>query len=159
MKLTRNLLLFLVIIYFNSCETPDYAYIRNLTNNTAIIDVFLLKTTEMKTLPNKVRITNRIVPFKGDYRRFFRDSTQNVVWLDTNHFKFEINPHSTADLSDMIGVFQNSSPRNPNIRLTITSSNKTDTLLTGNGWEGFRHELFGYKHIWFGRPVLYYDIK
>jgi hypothetical protein len=159
MKLTRNFLLFLVIVCLNSCETPDYAYIRNLTNNTAIIDVFLLKKREMKTLPNKVRISNRVVQFKGGYRKYFLDSTQNVVWLDTSHFKFEINAHSTADLSDMIGAFQNSSPRNPNIRLTITSSNKTDTLLTGNGWEGFRRKLFAYKHIWFGRPVLYYDIK
>ena len=158
MKLTRVSILFLMIFFINSCETPDYAYIRNLTNNIAVIKVLLVDKKEMKTLPNKVRITNRIVKFKSGYRRFFLDSTQNVKWLDTSHFTFEINPHSTADLSDMIGAFENSSPRN-NVMLTITSNGKTDTLHNGNGWKGYRYELFSYKHIWFGRPVLYYDIK
>ena len=158
MKLTKTILLFLIALSVNSCMTPDYAYIRNLTYNVAIINVFLVKKMEMKTLPNKVRITNRIVSFKGVYRRFFLDSTQNIVWLDTSHFKFEVNPHSTADLSDMIGRFENGFPRN-DVRLTITSNGKTDTLQEGNGWKGFRYKLFGYKNILFGKPVLYYDIK
>src|SRR5579872_6446414 len=99
MKLKTTLLLLFNIFYFNSCITPDYAYIRNLTNSVAIINVFLANKKEMKTLPNKVRFANQVVSFKGGYRKFLYN-TLNVVWQDTSNFKFEMKPQSTADLSD-----------------------------------------------------------
>jgi len=87
----RQLLIIGLLItsfFIYSCSTLFDAYIRNMTSENAIIDVFLLDKTQMETLPNKVKVANRIVNFKSAYKKYI-DSTQNVVWLDTNLFNWE----------------------------------------------------------------------
>ena len=101
--------LFCLAFLLNSCSWNFFAYIRNSSAKTAIIDVFLLDKTQMLTLPNKVTVANRLVNFKAGFRKYFY-SSQNVVWVDTSHFKFYIAPQKTIDLTEMAGSFRNGSP-------------------------------------------------
>lgn len=142
------------LIIFCSCTILFHAYIRNATMHTAIIDVYLLDKSQMATLPNKVRVANRTLNFKGNYKKYI-DSTQNVTWMDTEHFKLEIKPNTTVDLSDMAGIFINSHP-SEDVRVTVSTNNKVDTLL--NGRNDFRYNQFHFKGRLFS-PVLYYDVK
>ena len=105
--LILTLLIFTFSLY--SCITYDNAFIRNLTNATATIDVYLLNTSSIKSLPNQVTLANKIVKFKGGYKKYF-DNIQNVIWIDTNHFKLEIEPNTTLNLEHMLGSFVNSFP-------------------------------------------------
>lgn len=149
------LVLFFLISSFYSCSVVYNAYIRNMTNEAAIINVFILEKRSMYTLPNKIKIANMAVKFKGGYKKYF-DETQNVIWLTTEHFKFEMKPNMTADLSDLAGKFINSHPTDE-VRVTVQTTNRTDTLL--NGGIDFRYNLFQFKSMGFASPVIYYDIK
>ncbi len=154
----RQLLIFVFFFLtfsLYSCSMLFNAYIRNTTNEIAIIDVFLLDKIKMTSLPNKVKLANRIVIFKSGYKKYI-DGTQNVIWLDLEHFKFEIDPNTTVDLTDMAGKFLNSFPMG-DVIVTVTTNNRIDTLL--NGGSDFRYGLFGYKKIRFGSPILFFDIK
>lgn len=154
----RGLTLFIIyctVLALSSCTMIFGAYIRNMASETAVIDVFLLDKTDLKTLPNKVTTANRLVKFKSGFRKFL-DSTQNVIWIDVSHFKLEMRANTTVDLSDMAGKFINSSPRG-DVIVTVTLKNKVDTLI--NGRRDFRHEKFEYKNAGFSSPLLHYDIK
>lgn len=144
----------LILLYLSSCTKFFYACIRNTSNQVAAIDVYLLDKTDLKTLPNKVRMTNRIINLKSGYKKYL-DSTQTVTWIDKDHFKLQIQPGTTVDLSDMAGIFINSHPTG-DARVIITTTGKTDTLL--NGRLDYRHEKFNYAGGFFS-PKLYYDIK
>ena len=154
----RRLLSFILVLFafsISSCSMYFDAFIRNMTNEIAVIDVYLLNKRQMKTLPNKVSVANRIVKFRSGYKKYM-DSLQNVIWIDMEHFKLELAPNSTADLTSLAGRFLNSYPREE-VRVTVKVNNKVDTL--SNGRRDFRYELFGYKKMPFGTPILYYDIK
>lgn len=146
-----TLYLFLSI---TSCSLLFNVCIRNTTNDAATIDVYLPDKTNLKTLPNKIRVANSIINVRSGYNRHF-DSTQNVTWIDIDHFKLEIRPQTTVDVSDMVGLFINGSPRGDAI-VIVSSNSKTDTLL--NGINDFRREKFNYTSG-FLTPRLYYDIK
>ena len=145
----------LMMLAFSACITPFNAYLRNPTNSVAIVEVYLLDKQEMKTLPNQIKVADSILEFKGDYKRPFR-KVQNVKWIDTVHFRFELQPHTTADLTDMTAGFTNSYPHG-DFRVTVTTANKVDTLL--NGSKDFRYKLFQYKNKGLSPHILYYDVK
>ncbi len=153
MKNIRIILIVLSLYLISSCSWEFQACIRNLTNAAASVDVYLLDTRNMKTLPNQIRMTNRIINLKRGYKRFL-DSTQNVTWIDINHFRLEIKPRTTVDLSDMAGIFINGSPRNK-VMVIASSAQKTDTLL--NGEYGFAFRKLNYKGGFFTH-ILYHDI-
>jgi hypothetical protein len=137
-----------------SCSLLFNVCIRNTTNDVATVDVFLPDKTNLKTLPNKIRVANSIINVRSGYNRHF-DSTQNVTWIDIDHFKLEIQPKTTVDVSDMAGRSINDSPRGDAV-VIVSLNNKTDTLL--NGINDFRREKFNYTGG-FLTPRLYYDIK
>ncbi|MCO5241459.1 MAG: hypothetical protein M9904_15530 [Chitinophagaceae bacterium] len=153
MKNIRIILMVLSLHLISSCSWKFDACIRNLTDAAALVDVYLLDIRNMKTLPNQIRMTNRVINLERGYKRFL-DSTQNVTWVDINHFRLEINPHTTVDLSDMAGIFINGTPRNK-IMVIASSAHKTDTLL--NGEPGFAFRKLNYKGRFFTH-ILYHDI-
>lgn len=140
---------------FNSCSVSFGAYIRNYSNEIAIIDVYLLSKAHMKTLPNMVKVANKNLQFKSGFRNKL-DSTSYVRWLDTSHFTFNIYPNTTVDLTDMVGIFLNSHPRH-NVVASVTTKNKVDTIL--NGRFEFPRDKFGLKNVGISSPLFYYDIK
>lgn len=143
------------MLCLSACTTPFWAYIRNMAGVPATIDVFLLDKAAMKTLPNQVKVVNKIVVFKSGFRQSFY-KTENVHWIDTTHFSFTIQPGVTADLTDMAGRFVNANPREQ-VCVTVTINTITDTLI--NGRNDFRFHKFGYKKVGLDIPVLYYDVK
>ena len=138
-----------------SCTIPFGAYLRNMTNETAVIDVFLLDKTGMATLPNKIKVANKIINFKSGFQKFI-DSSQNVTWVDISHFKLEMKPNTTVDLTDMAGRFVNSYPLEE-VRIIVSTNDKVDTLMNGRFY--FNHDKFEYKNVGISSPLLYYDIK
>lgn len=153
MKSLLFLAIALLLIQLVSCSRLYQACIRNLTDTVAIVDVRLPDITDMKKLPNKIRMTNRIFNLKSGYKKYL-DSTQNVEWIGVQHFLLKIKPQTTVDLSDMAGPFINSSPRG-NAIVTVTWGGITDTLL--NGRYNFKHEKFQYTGSFFSSK-LHYDI-
>jgi hypothetical protein len=155
MRFLFSIRLFCLAFLLNSCSWNFFVYIRNTSAKTAIIDVFLLDKTQMAILPNKVTVANRVVNFKAGFRKHF-DSSQNVEWVDTSHFKFYIAPQKTIDLTDMAGSFRNGYPSGA-VRVTVSLNNKTDTLVYGGA--DTRHHKFVYDHVGVAFHVLHYDIK
>jgi hypothetical protein len=151
----KQVILVLLLFYgwLTSCSVIFNAYLRNTTDRVATVDVYLLSKQNMKTLPNKVGVANRVVAFKSGYRKYI-DSLQNVDWIDTNHFKLEMAPKTTVDLTDMAGRFRNGDALH-DVRVTVTLENRTDTIL----YEAGRNNQLHFKSMGFGTPVLYYDIK
>ena len=139
----------------SACSLEFSAFMRNLSTETAIIDVFLLDKSEWNRLPNKVKVANRIVEFKNGVRGKF-DSLQIVIWVDTSHFRFEMKPQTSLDFTDMAGEFLNSHPRR-DVRVVVTTSTSSDTIL--NGYRNFRSENFQYTNFGLKNPTLYYDVK
>ncbi len=137
-----------------SCSLVFEAYVRNMTKENAIMDVFLLNTKEWPNLPNQVKTAPRLINFKSGYKRYF-DERQKVTWIDINHFQVQIKSGSSIDLSDVAGRFVNSYPTQ-DVRVIVSTRSKIDTLL--NRHRDYRDSLFGYKYKAF-RPILYYDIK
>ena len=154
MRLLFSSGLFCIAMLFYSCSWDFYAYIRNPTNKVGLIDVYLLDKSGMATLPNKVKVANRVVKFKAGYRKFF-EGAQNVTWIDTSHFKFEIKPNTTVDLTDMAGRFRNGAPMK-NVHVTITFGDKVQTLLHGRY---SRDDKFIYEHVGLSSHIIYYDMK
>ena len=148
-------LLFCSTVVLPSCSWDFYAYIINRTSKTATINVFLLDISPLKTLPNKVKVSEGVVPLKAGYRKNF-DKYQNVEWLDVAHFRFIVKPNSMADLADMVGMFRNGFPRG-DVRVIVATDKKVDTLI--NGRQGFNREKFMYKHVGLTSHILHYDIK
>lgn len=134
-----------------------WAYLRNLTDSIATVDVYVNDPNYSKTLPTSIKTANKIVEFKSGHRRFFSDTT-NIVWVDSLHFKVFLRPHTTIDFENIAGYFLNSHPLS-DINVYVSSQQMTDTLM--NGRVDFRHEKFFYKHYGFmpGRSMLYYDIQ
>ncbi len=155
--LLKQLILFcfcFITISFSGCTMLFYAYIRNATNTAAVIDVKLLSKSSMKTLPNRVKVADKVVVFKSGFRQNFY-KTYPVTWIDTTHFSFVIMPGTSIDLTDVAGKFVNAHPRE-DVLVTVTLNYKIDTLI--NGYRDFRHEKFGYKNVGVSVPVLYYDV-
>lgn len=148
-------MLVLTAYSITSCSVYFNAYVRNPTNKTAVVDVYLLQKQNMKTLPNQVKTANRIIAFKGAYRQQF-DSLQTVTWVSTEHFRLKVAPHTTTDLTDMAGSFLNGSVMQ-DVLVTVTASGKTDTLLNGQGRPV--PGAFVYKGMGFKNPVIYHDIR
>lgn len=132
-----------------------WAYLRNMTNNIATVDVYIQEQNFRKTLPSSITTANKIVDFKNRHRRFFNDTTR-IVWVDSFHFKVFIRPKTTIDFEDIAGYFLNSHPLS-DIQVFVTSNKVTDTLM--NGRMDFRDDKFNYKQNGFIRPLLYHDIK
>ena len=138
----------------SSCTMPFWVYIRNKTNEIAVVHVVLLDKSSMQTLPNKVKVADKIVAFKSGFRQSFYEK-QNVQWIDTSQFSFNLLPGTTIDLADMAGKFVNSHPTN-RVLVTVTANNKADTLLNPAAF--FRSEKFMFKNVGISVPVLYYDV-
>lgn len=155
MKIFKPFFFCIITFSLSSCMTYYDAYLRNSTNQHAIVDVYLLNKQHLKTLPNQVKVANQAVTFKSGYKNYFADF-KNVEWITTEHFQFKIEPNTTADLTDMAGRFINSHPFEDAL-VTVSMNNKIDTLV--NGRKDFRHDLFQYKSKIFGKRILYYDIK
>lgn len=153
MKSLLRLSIFFLLLFCCGCSKRFHACIRNLSQHPAIVDVYLLNTTQMKTLPNAVRVANRIINIKKAYAGQM-DSSQLVHWVTTTHFQLTVKPQTTVDLSDMVGMFVNGRPRQ-DARLIVSVNEIKDTLY--NGMFHFQREKFGYHGSVFN-PKLYYDI-
>lgn len=155
----KQLLLLLLILCLTlgicSCSIPFGAYIRNMSKDPAMIDVFLLDRTSMTTAPNVIRVSNTIIEFKSGFKKKM-DNSQNVKWIDLSHFRLELQPHTTVDLSDMVGTFINAYPQG-DVRVTVSVNNKVDTLM--NGKSDFKQEKFLVKKVGLSTALLYHDIK
>ncbi|MBL0357918.1 MAG: hypothetical protein IPP72_14035 [Chitinophagaceae bacterium] len=151
-----KLLVFCVsLLFFNSCSIPFETYLRNMSGATAIVDVYLLNTKWMKTLPNRVDVANSLLDFKCGYKNHI-DSSQVVDWKEINHFQLAMKPNTTADLTDMAGGFTNGYPH-WKVSITITVNNRIDTVM--NGSADYIIKKFAYRYKRFSKPVVYYDIK
>lgn len=145
----------MAVIFFSSCSIPFGAYLRNLTNETAVVHVFIINKQYLNRLPDRVDVANEIVKFKSGLRRKFSDQ-QPVKWIDTAHFIFHLKPQSSADLTDMGARFINGSPNNY-IRVIVKTTSKSDTLL--NGYGDFYRRKFIYTHYGLSNPTYYYDVQ
>ncbi len=152
-----NVLLFFLVVSLSlsSCSIYYNAFIRNTSNGTATIDVYLLNKEDLQFLPNKVKVANKVVAFKSGYRKHV-DNWQNVDWIDTNHFKLNLSPNTTVDLTDMAGKVLNGSFRQE-VLVTVTVANRTDTIVNASG-QSYRG-MFQYKSMGFGAPIIYHDIR
>ncbi len=133
-----------------------WAYLRNLTDSTAIVEVYINDTTHRNKLPTTINTANKIVEFKNGHRKYFTDTT-NIVWVDSSHIKVFIKPQTTIDFEDIARYFLNSYQLS-DISVLVSSKQFTDTLM--NGRTDFRHDKFVYKRngVIPPRPLLYYDI-
>jgi hypothetical protein len=154
MRVLLLTILLFVAVSFYSCSLYFDAFLRNMTRETATIDVFLNKRNQWATLPNRVKTACKLVNFKSGYKKYFSETTY-VTWFDSVHFQLKVSPNSTIDLSQIAGTFLNSSPTK-DVRVIVSTGSKVDTLI--NGHSDFRHDLFKYKSKAF-RPILYYDVK
>ena len=141
--------------FLSACSVDFSAFVRNLSNETAMIDVFLLNKDEFMRLPNKVKVANQVVKFKSGVRDKFK-TLENVKWIDTSHFKFAMAPQTSIDLTDMAGKFLNSHPTH-DVRVIISTATKVDTIL--DGYRNYNSSKFEYTNFGLRNPALYYDIK
>jgi len=155
MRRNEQMLVLLSCLFLSSCSIDFNAFIRNTTDALAMVDVYLLNKEDMKTLPNKVRVANRMIEFKSGYRKHI-DSSMTVHWVDINHFQLQLAPRTTVGLTDMAGKFHNGSATQ-DVIVTVTLGNRIDTILNGNYSQD--RQKFDYKSMFFGTPILYYDIK
>lgn len=144
-------------LILSSCSLRFWAYIRNLTNDIATVDVYIQEPNFSRILPSNIRTANQTVEFKNGHRRLFNDTTQ-IVWIDSLHFRVFVRSQTTVDLEDIDGYFMNSHPTS-DIKVIVTSKQAIDTLM--NGRMDFRREKFSYQQNGFipPKPLLYYDIK
>ncbi|HLP38087.1 hypothetical protein [Lacibacter sp.] len=159
----RNILftgLLITILSLSSCSMIFWAYVRNISNDTALIDVYLLDKSDWRTLPNQIKTAHEAVSFKAGYTKRF-DSYTNVTWVDTAHFKVMLPPNTTLDLNDLAGMFYNGGSTK-DILVVITTQSRLDTLLKG------RYEFLKEPHLFktvgtfkpfFYKPVLVYDVR
>ena len=99
----------LLTLLLSSCSLPFWAYIRNLTNETAIINVYNRRGDFSETLPT-IKTADQVVKFKNGHRRFFTDTT-NILWIDSTHFKVFLKPKTTIDFEDIAGHFLVTTPQ------------------------------------------------
>jgi hypothetical protein len=137
-----------------------WAYLRNISNDTAVIDVYLLDKSDWRTLPNQIKTANEAVSFKPGYTKRF-DTYTNVAWVDTTHFRVMLPPNTTLDLNDLAGRFYNGGSTK-DVLLVITTETRLDTLIKG------RNEFLKEPHLFkavgifkpfFYKNVLVYDVK
>ena len=140
---------------FSNCSIPFGAYLRNLTNETALINGWIIDQRNWPQLPNMVNVAGEVVEFKSGLRKKFR-SRELVRWIDTAHFTFELKPQTSADLRDMAGSFMNGSPHK-NVRVMVVTKTTADTLI--NGDNGFYMKKFTLTNYGLSNPTYYYDIK
>ncbi len=126
-----------------------------MSKGPAMIDVFLLDRTSMTTASNVVRVSNTIIEFKPGFKKFL-DNSQNVKWIDSSHFKLELQPRTTVDLTAMVGTFINASPKE-NVRILVSLNDKVDTLM--NGRSDYNHNRFSFKKVGVFSSLMYHDIK
>ncbi len=156
----RHLKIFITLSYLTisltSCTINYWAYIRNLTRKTALIDVFLNDLDDFKVRPTNLKTADEIVKFKKGHKNKFIDTT-TISWLDSSHLQFQVRPNTTIDL-EAISFFYYSHPMT-DMKVVVTTENNIDTLMTSKS--DFRRDKFQYKQngIITPRPILYYDIK
>ena len=155
MRKNKLMIFLFACVSISSCSRYYNAYIRNTTKETARVDDYLLIKEEFQTIPNQIKVSNKLVPFKSGYRKYF-NNLQNVNWIDTHHFKLDLSPNTAADLTDMAGKVLNGFFRQK-VLMTVTVANRTDTVLNGSDQSNWG--LFQSKSRGFGTPVIFYDIK
>jgi hypothetical protein len=139
----------------SSCSIRSQAYLRNSTNQPALIDVYILDKKRMQQLPDTVNVAMEVLPIeKGMYKKLTSIQTVNVK--DSLHFTFNLTPQSTADLSDMVGEIWNGSWRN-NVRVVVITANRADTII--NGWGSPNKSKFSLYEKGLSDPIYYYDVK
>jgi hypothetical protein len=148
--------LLLVLITFSSCSYIVPTYLRNFTDEIAIVHIFFLNKPPEHRHADSVKVANSIIDFDSSYYKSF-DSSQEVLWVDANHLSFEIHPNTTVNLWD---VGAHISPyTSKNFTVTLTRGNKFDTV--ANGITGYLSNDIKYKRKL--RALLpsncYYDIK
>ena len=136
-----------------SCTMLFSAYIRNMTNEVATVDVFIQEEDFRSQVPSSVKTAKQIVNFKGRYGRFFKDSTA-IVWVDSSHFKVMIQPKTTVDLADIAGKFWNGRSRS---RLKVLMTTNKETYVLTDSIYGYvgREKFQGVPR----KYIIYHDIK
>ncbi len=152
MRYTSCLLLSLLAFSLNSCSLKYWAYIRNLTNKSATIDILLKDLNDFRARPTILMTADQIVTFKNGHKKLFVDNT-TISWLDSSHLQIQVRSKSTIDL-ESLSSFYNSRPLN-DMQIVIRTDQTIDTLMTSR--TDFRRNKFQYKQNGF-RPILYYDI-
>ena len=154
---TRQMLPFVLLfmlITFTSCSFIVPTYLRNFTNEIAIVDIFFLNKPSEHAHADSVKVANSIIDFDSDYVKSF-NSTQKVLWEDINHMSFEIYPNSSINLWS-IGTFI-SPYTSKEFTVILTKNNKSDTI--ANGATGFRNSDIQHKQRGLHPVAFYYDIK
>ena len=154
MKIRHTFFLLILLITANSCTLIFLPFIRNVTTEDAIIDVYLSEESRLRDLPTQIKAANKVVKFRFGYGFHF-NTYQNITWLDSTHCRVIMKSKTTLNLSTLTGIkFLNGSPRG-HATVIVKSINKIDTLL---GSKSFWREKFKYKGK-FSTPILYYDIE
>ena len=133
----------------NSCSINYWAYIRNLTNKTATIDILLNDSRSFKTRPTILNTADQIVTLKSGHKKLFVDTT-GIVWLDSAHLQIQIRPKTTIDL-ESLSSFYYSRPLN-DMQIVVITHQTIDTLMKSR--TDFRRNKFQYKQNGF-----IYDIQ
>ena len=145
----RGLFVFLIFILFLvSCSRTFNGLIRNGTEQSATIDVYLIRKNKMHSLPNQVRIGKYLDNFKK------RDldsvnSIDTVDWIDLNHFRYTIRPKSVLLLQDL-GIILENGLVFSDVIAVFKSGGQTDSIKAG--WR----VLNQFKNV---NGILCYDIK
>lgn len=138
-----------------SCSYISNIYLRNLTRETVMADVYILHPEDSLLIPKRVRTANDIAVLNRDFITGFND-TSEIRKLDQLHYRVMIRPGTSICLSDITGTLMNGM-LHTNLRVVILSSGRVDTLMNGLG--DIRREKFEYIHrgMIFPRYVSYYD--
>lgn len=156
LKYKRCILYLIIPLAFSSCSFHYFAYIRNLTSEIAIIDIYSKDKSLAKIVSPYISRANKVVTFEKGYRKQFNDSMA-VQWLDSTHCIVAIPPQTTINFGNIGGYFLNGRPTN-NIKVIVSTKNTKDTLMDGRAQ--FRMNKFKYRQNGFlpKHPLLYYDI-
>jgi hypothetical protein len=114
-----------------SCEIPVQTFVRNVSETPALLDVYYLDPTQIKTNVDSVKVANEIVNFKKtDFRKKF-NSRQDLKWLDSSHYQLALQPKTTVDLGDLFRGIANDR-QHYSLRVVITKGESIDTVMNGS---------------------------
>lgn len=146
-------LIILVSIFFVGCTIPAEIFFRNFSGEKVRLQASLVDRRWFDKLPNKLNFYN----LSSKKRQFYGEWRANafVTWVDSSTFYIDIPAFTVIDIADVSNGLTLGA-KQPDIVLTMSSGNKTDTLTTGDYSsivENFKSTGYGL----FKPPVYYYD--
>lgn len=144
-------LILLASVFLAGCTIPAEVYFRNYSDKKTRLQASLVDRRLFDKLPNRITFYDTATK-KHDLYGKWRLSTL-VTWVDSTRFYVDIPAFTVINIED-ISRGLTLGAKEPDIILTMTTDNKTDTLMTGEYFsivKKFKERGYG-----IFRPAIYY---